>query len=156
MPKYPFKSFRLVSRHQLLLLVSARLFQKTRSLRTTDLKIYPFLSYEWFLIILVRWVLQLHNFISEKIQQCEFNGTLSKADGIEKKKMFLFILSYVHCFLHKRTSTCVKNIYVFSKWKFLVLFTFSVSFELDSRWSFYIRTWSSCWYVYHLLFVKQW
>lgn len=42
----PLNLFRLVSLHQLLLLVSARLFQKTRSLRTTDLKIYPFLSYE--------------------------------------------------------------------------------------------------------------
>jgi hypothetical protein len=42
----PLNLFRLVSLHQLLLLVLARLFQKTKSLRTTDLKIYPSLSCE--------------------------------------------------------------------------------------------------------------
>lgn len=42
----PLYLFRLVSLHQLLLLVSARLFRKTRSLRSIDLKIYPSLSCE--------------------------------------------------------------------------------------------------------------
>lgn len=47
---------RLVSLHRQLLLVLAKQFLITRILKTTDLKIFPCLSCEWFHTILDRWV----------------------------------------------------------------------------------------------------